>query len=79
MTADHLDPRGTPAPARVARFFDNGEKTVVRLQFAGQALVCTPEHPFYVVDRGWVCAEELVEGDLCLNSKDLSDNKIKGK
>ena len=69
LAADQLAPESAPAPAKVVRFFDNGEKTVVRLRFEGQELVCTPEHPFYVVGRGWVCAEELAEGDLCLNAK----------
>ena len=69
LAADHLDPEGKPKAARVTRFFDNGEKTVVRLVVGEQELVCTPEHPFYVVGKGWVRAEELVEGDLCLNAK----------
>ncbi|MBR0225004.1 MAG: hypothetical protein IJL92_02970, partial [Thermoguttaceae bacterium] len=68
LAADQLNPESAPAPAKVVRFFDNGEKTVVRLRFEGQELVCTPEHPFYVLGKGWVRAEELVEGDLCLNA-----------
>ncbi|MBR0225156.1 MAG: hypothetical protein IJL92_03770, partial [Thermoguttaceae bacterium] len=67
LAADQLNPESAPAPAMVVRFFDNGEQTVVRLRF--EVLVCTPEHPFYVLGKGWVCAEELVEGDLCLNAK----------
>ena len=63
LAADHLDPEGTPAPARVARFFDNGEKEVVRIRFRnGEELVCTPSHRFYVCGKGWICAENLGAG-----------------
>ncbi|MBR0226233.1 MAG: hypothetical protein IJL92_09270, partial [Thermoguttaceae bacterium] len=69
LAADQLNPESAPAPAKVVRFFDNGEKTVVRLRFEGQELVCTPEHPFYVLGKGWIRADGLVEGDLCLSAK----------
>ncbi len=68
LSANHLDPEGKTKAARVARFFDNGEKTVVRLVVGEQELVCTPERPFYVVGKGWVRADALVEDDLCLNA-----------
>ncbi|MBR0226437.1 MAG: glycohydrolase toxin TNT-related protein [Thermoguttaceae bacterium] len=68
LAAAHLAPESTPAPAKVVRFFDNGEKTVVRLIVGAQELVCTPEHPFYVLGKGWVRADALVEGELCLNA-----------
>jgi len=70
LAADHLDPEGKPEAARVARFFDNGEKEVVRLRFEnGEELVCTPSHRFYVFGKGWICAEELVVGDECLTAE----------
>lgn len=70
LAADHLDPEGKPKAARVARFFDNGEKEVVRLRFQnGEELVCTPSHRFYVCGKGWNCAGELVEDDECLTSE----------
>ena len=70
LAADHLDPEGKPQAARVARFFDNGEKEVVRLRFQnGEELVCTPSHRFYVCGKGWICSEELVAGDECLTAE----------
>ncbi len=84
LAADHLDPEGKPAPARVARFFDNGEKEVVRLRFEnGEELVCTPSHRFYVCEKGWICAEELVAGDECLTAEGervafVSREEVKG-
>jgi len=67
LAADHLDPEGKPQAARVARFFNNGEKEVVRLEFGnGEELVCTPSHRFYVCGKGWICAEKLSESDKCL-------------
>lgn len=34
-----------------------------------QTLRCTPEHPFYVVGRGWVAAEDLRVGDRGLDAE----------
>ena len=38
----------------------------------GKHLRCTPNHPFYVVDKGWVNAEDLEPNDplVCLNKGD---------
>ena len=71
--ADHLNPEEKPAAANVVRFFDNGEKDVVKLIFSGrdaepEEIVCTPEHRFYVIDRGWICAKDLQLGDCCLSA-----------
>ncbi|MBP5621028.1 MAG: hypothetical protein J6X44_03330, partial [Thermoguttaceae bacterium] len=69
LASDHLDPESKPVPARVARFFDNGLKEVVRVRFeGGTELVCTPGHRFYVVGQGWKHACDLVLGNYCLNS-----------
>ena len=73
--ADHLNPEEKPAAANVVRFFDNGEKDVVKLLFDNSAqneeaeeIVCTPEHPFYVIGKGWVRAQDLQQGDFCLSA-----------
>ena len=73
LAADHLNPEEKPAAANVVRFFDNGEKDVVKLIFSGrdaepEEIVCTPEHRFYVIDRGWICAKDLQLGDFCLSA-----------
>ena len=54
LAADHLNPESQPQAGEVVRFFDNGEKDVVKLLFDNSAqneeaeeIVCTPEHPFY--------------------------------
>ncbi len=69
LAAQHDLPESVPVKARVARTFDNGLKQVVRLKFENnEELVCTPEHPFYVVGRGWTSANALRAGDSCLSS-----------
>ena len=69
LAADFLNPELIPTPARVARFFVNGHKRVARLSFAnGEELICTPEHRFYVVGKGWTPARELTSDDFCLSA-----------
>ena len=75
LAADHLNPEEKPTAAKVVRFFDNGEKDVVKLLFDNSAqneeaeeIVCTPEHPFYVIGKGWVRAQDLQQGDFCLSA-----------
>ncbi len=36
---------------------------VLELQVGGQVIETTREHPFYVHEKGWTAAEELLEGD----------------
>ena len=73
LAADHLKPEEKPTAAKVVRFFDNGEKEVVKLIFNGQnaeseEIICTPEHPFYVIGKGWVCAKDLQFDNFCLSA-----------
>ena len=67
LAADHLNP-GEAGSAEVIRVFDNGFKTVVRLVFDRQTVVCTPEHPFFVPGKGWKTASELESGDQCVSA-----------
>ena len=67
LAADHLNP-GEAESAEVIRVFDNGFKTVVRLVFDCQTVVCTPEHPFFVPGKGWKTASELERGDQCVSA-----------
>jgi len=56
-------------PARVKQVFDNGEQTVVQLTFEDeQTLICTPEHRFYVLGKGWKTAVDLKCGDKCISA-----------
>ena len=75
LAADHLNPTEKPTAAKVLRFFDNGLKSVVKLTFANpetnetQEITCTPEHPFYVITKGWTLAANLLPGDNCLSAE----------
>ena len=43
--------------------------SIIRLTFDNSIITLTThEHPFYVIDKGWVKAGELTELDVCLNS-----------
>ncbi len=77
LAAHHLNPEERPTAAKVVRFFDNGEKDVVKLLFdkreeqtgsKTEEVICTPNHRFYVVGKGWVIAQELRQGDFCLSA-----------
>ena len=58
------------SPRKVTRVFDNGEQEVIELRFErSNPLVCTPNHPFYVIGQGWKKAISLRYGDVCLSSK----------
>ncbi|MBR0342204.1 MAG: hypothetical protein IJH64_08160, partial [Oscillospiraceae bacterium] len=74
LASDHTNPENAPIEATVVRFFDNGEKEVVRLYIDREdggriEFVCTPSHRFYVIDKGWLSAGELESGDQCLTSQ----------
>ncbi|MDO4556849.1 MAG: Hint domain-containing protein, partial [Lachnospiraceae bacterium] len=75
LAVDHNDPeKSTPVSTKVLTFFDNGLKSVVKLIFDNQnantlEITCTPEHPFYVIDKGWVQAKDLQNGAQCLNTE----------
>lgn len=47
----------------VSRTFLNKADELVHVQVNGETITCTTEHPFYVRDRGWVAAGELVASD----------------
>ncbi|MGI5831248.1 MAG: polymorphic toxin-type HINT domain-containing protein [Thermoguttaceae bacterium] len=67
LATDHLNP-GEAETAEVVRVFENGLKQVVRLVFDRHAVVCTPEHPFFVLGKGWRTASELESGDQCVSA-----------
>ena len=44
--------------------FENETKELVHVTAGGDIITATPEHPFYVPQRGWVGAIELRAGDI---------------
>ena len=48
---------------KVVRTFVNQTNNLVYLQIAGDEIVTTSEHPFYVMEKGWVNAYQLKIGD----------------
>ena len=48
---------------RVTELFLNSSKQMVKITIGNEIIKTTSEHPFYVVDVGWVRAEDLVIGD----------------
>ena len=55
---------GEKALKRVVQTFVNETKELVHINAAGEEIICTPSHPFYCVDRGWVEAGALKHGDV---------------
>ncbi len=48
----------------VARAFVNESDELIHLSVAGEEIITTPEHPFYVPQKGWTAAIQLRAGDL---------------
>jgi hypothetical protein len=46
----------------VTAVWSHEDPLVVRLRIEGEVVETTPEHPFYVVDRGWTAADDLRVG-----------------
>ncbi len=55
---------GEVAAKRVVQTFENETKELVHVTAGGDIITATPEHPFYVPQRGWVGAIELRAGDI---------------
>ena len=50
----------------VARAFERETEQLVTVTTGGDSIVTTPEHPFWVVDQGWVGAGRLAVGDVLI-------------
>ena len=48
--------------AKVIAFFGAWRRALVHIVLEQETITCTPEHPFWVVDRGWVHARNLRRG-----------------
>jgi RHS repeat-associated protein len=60
----HDGPCGDAVERPVIRVFRGETTELVTVTFGTESVICTRPHPFYVVDRGWVEAGDLHEGDL---------------
>ncbi len=69
LVASRNDATGETAWKPVVRLFHNKDKEILKLTLINQngqqeSLGVTPEHPFNVVDQGWVSAEKLQVGTI---------------
>jgi Pretoxin HINT domain len=62
MAIPEDDPEAEPLPCEVEEIFENYMPTL-DLLVNERAIRTTPEHPFWVRDRGWVPAQQLHAGD----------------
>ena len=58
---------GEKALKEVVQTFVNETKELVHVFVDGEEIVATPEHPFYVSQKGWVSACELRVGDILVS------------
>ena len=68
----HDNPAEPLQKCRVVRVYKNAPSVTWKLTFNGGLTVqATPEHPFYVQNKGWVTAQDLTLGDIfvALNDK----------
>lgn len=50
-------------PKKVTKTYTSIAEKIVKVTTTGEPVWCTPEHPFLTSNRGWVNAEDLLEGD----------------
>ena len=55
---------------RVKRLFRNETNEWVHLKINGEEIVSTPNHPYYVSEKGWVKASDLSLDDILISSND---------
>jgi hypothetical protein len=63
LSAPEDDPNGPVRPHLVEQVF-RSQSPILELQVGGRTIRTTAEHPFWVIDRGWVRAGDLSAGDL---------------
>ena len=67
------DPQtGAEGYKSVTRTFINKTNSIVKITVDSEEINTTPKHPFWVIDKGWMNAEELEVGDKLLRN----DNSI---
>jgi hypothetical protein len=84
LAQDESDPDAVPTLRQVEEVFENQAQVMV-LGLGGREIETTPEHPFWVRDKGWTAAGEIETGDelrshdgqwIPLDSKLLADNIV---
>lgn len=75
------DETGEMAYKEVEWLFQREVEETYNLTVGGRVITTTDEHPFWIVDEGWVKAKDLVAGDLLTTSdgKELAIEKIEIK
>jgi Pretoxin HINT domain len=63
LSADEHDPHAAPQWRRVEEIFRN-YMPIWHVHVEDQVIRTTSEHPFYVWNKGWIAARELMVGDL---------------
>ncbi len=48
---------------KINKWYDNGIKELIELNFGETKIQCTPDHKIYTTNRGWVEAQNLTEED----------------
>ena len=60
----------------VTKTMINKADTIYKIKVDGKTIEATPRHEFYIVDKGWVRAYDLEEGDMLFGEKDKLIEKI---
>ena len=84
LAQDESDPDAVPTLRQVEEVFENQAQVMV-MGLGGREIETTPEHPFWVRDKGWTAAKAIEPGDelrshdgqwIPLDSKHLTDNIV---
>jgi hypothetical protein len=84
LAQDESDPDAVPTLRQVEEVFENQAQVMV-MGLGGREIETTPEHPFWVRDKGWTAAGEIETGDelrshdgqwIPLESKQLTDRIV---
>ena len=82
LAQDESDPDAVPTLRQVEEVFENQAQVMV-LGLGGREIETTPEHPFWVRDKGWTAAGEIEPGEelrshdgqwIPLDSRYITDN-----
>ncbi len=84
LAQDESDPDAVPTLRQVEEVFENQAQVMV-LGLGGREIETTPEHPFWVRDKGWTAAGEIEPGEelrshdgqwIPLDSRYITDNIV---
>ena len=69
LSKSENDPDSPLQTRRVEKLFKLSAP-VIELQVGGQLIETTAEHPFFVIEKGWVRARDLITGDMLVGHDD---------